>query len=69
MAERYLRILKSVVSSGEAAVMDLQIDEDSEAPELPTMTILPPSAEELQLLGQLGSWDDDAESHTSDRKD
>ena len=69
MAERYLRILKSVVSSGEAAVMDLQIEEASEAPKLPSMTIQPPSAEELQLLGQLGSWDDDTDSHTSDRKD
>ena len=69
MAERYLRILKSIVSNGEAAVMDLQIDEDSEVPKLPTMTILPPSAEELQLLGSVASWVDDAETDTSDRKD
>jgi hypothetical protein len=39
--------------------MDLQIDRDSEVPKLPTMGILPPSAEELQFL----------ETGTSDKKD
>jgi amino acid adenylation domain-containing protein/non-ribosomal peptide synthase protein (TIGR01720 family) len=69
LAERYLGILESMVASGEAAVMDLQIDSDSEAPRLPTMAIQPPSAEELQLLDSLGSWIDDTETDASDRTD
>jgi len=69
MADRYLRILEGMVSNGEAAVMDLQIDKDAEVPKLPTMAILPPSAEELQLLASFASSVDDTDTDTSDRKD
>ena len=69
LAERYLRILTSMVSNGQASMMDLQIDNDSEVPKLPTMAIVPPSAEELQLLDSLDSWIDDTETDAPDRKD
>jgi non-ribosomal peptide synthetase component F len=69
VAERYLHILKGIISNGEASVLDLQIGESSEAPRLPTMAIPPPSAEELKLLGLLTSWDADTESDPSHGKD
>jgi non-ribosomal peptide synthetase component F len=50
MSDRYLRTLEAVITSGNAAVSELSIDEDSNVPQLPTMAILPPSAEELRLL-------------------
>jgi amino acid adenylation domain-containing protein/non-ribosomal peptide synthase protein (TIGR01720 family) len=51
MSDRYLRILKTISSSLDAVLTDLRFDDESQVPELPTMAILPPSAEELRLLG------------------
>ena len=66
LADRYLRVLESIISNGDAPLMDVQIETDSRVPQLHTMAIRPPSAEELLLLG---SGADDMEKVTFQRED
>jgi non-ribosomal peptide synthase protein (TIGR01720 family) len=66
IANRYLRVLESIVSNGDAALMDLRIDTNVTVPQLQAMAIRPPSAEELLLLG---SGADDMEKVTFERED
>jgi non-ribosomal peptide synthase protein (TIGR01720 family) len=65
IADRYLRILEGIIASGDAALIDLRIEDDSRVPQLPAMAILSPSAEELELLGS----GVDLEGVTPDRED
>jgi non-ribosomal peptide synthetase component F len=65
IAGRYLRVLEGIISSADAALMDLRIEDDSTVPQLPTMAIPSPSAEELELL----SSGADMEGVASERED